>query len=336
MSRSLKIIVTGDSGFIGSYLTPALAEHGHTLYGLDLDPVKKVKIGYQAYTGDIRDPKAWEQLPRDADAIIHLAAAHKDFGITQEEYYAVNEEGMRRLTEFAASRGIRSILFYSSVAVYGENQPSTEETEPAPVNHYGGSKLAGEKVLTAWAKGSNDRSAVIVRPAVVFGPRNVANIFKLIRQVCDGKFLWVGDGSNVKSVAYVENLVAATLFLLERMKPGAVIYNYSDDPQMTTRGLVGIISAVSGQRVSSFGIPLFAAMAVASLFDLAGALTGRDFPITAARLKKFNTSTEHRAVRIRQEGFVPAISIEEGIRRNVEWYRHHKASGIVITEHAGE
>lgn len=327
----MKIAVTGDSGFIGSYLTRALMEQGHSVCGIDLNPQKKYEIHYPAVTGDILDGAALDQLPQDIDCIIHLAAAHKDFGVTQEEYYRVNVDGMRSLLKFASKRGIDRFIFYSTVAVYGDNQPSDESTAPAPINHYGGSKLEAEGVLKEWTAGNSARASVIIRPSVVFGPLNVANIFKLIKQVCDGKFFWVGDGKNVKSIAYVENIVEATLFLLNRLSPGIQLYNYSDEPHMQTRDLVAMISRLSKKPVSSFHIPLSAALVAAGIFDVLGRISGYDFPITSARIKKFNTSTEHRSGKIRSEGFRPSHTLEEGIEKNIHWYfsnRHHSSVSV--------
>ncbi len=332
----MNIAVTGDSGFIGSYLTKMLQQHGHRLTGVDLNPQKKYEVKYQCITGDILQRSVLQQLPEDIDCIIHLAAAHKDFGISKEGYYSVNVDGMRTLCQFAAERKIKKFIFYSSVAVYGNNQPSTEITAPAPVNHYGGSKLEAENVLQQWAAEDGTRETVIIRPSVVFGPLNVANIFKLIKQVCDGKFLWVGSGKCVKSIAYVENVVDATTYLLGTLQPGCAVFNYSDEPHLETRELVAIISAVSGRKVSSFHIPLSLAIFGARIFDLLGMITKYDFPITAARIQKFNTPTEHRSEKIRAIGFRPVHTIEEGIRKNVEWYFANRNHPSMTIESGGE
>lgn len=332
----MNILVTGDSGFIGSYLTDDLVRSGHRVAGLDIEPAKKHPVRYPYVTGDIRDAAALASVEGPLDCIIHLAAAHRDFGVTREEYYSVNVEGMRSLLRFADERGIRRFFFYSTVAVYGDNQPSTEETAPAPVNHYGDSKLEAEAVLREWQSHDPERQVIILRPAVVFGPLNTANIFKLVRQVCDRRFIWVGDGNNVKSIAYVGNITAVTLFLLERMAPGTAVYNYSDEPNMTTRELVGLISRLSGAPVSRVHIPLSAAVAAANVFDLLGRVTGIDFPVTGARLRKFNTPTEHRSGKVRSLGFVPPFSLEEGLRRNIEWYRTEYRPAAATVQHSDE
>ncbi|MFA6540357.1 MAG: NAD(P)-dependent oxidoreductase [Bacteroidota bacterium] len=330
------ILITGDSGFIGSYLTKALMRSGLEVYGIDINSKKKYEINYQYIVGDILDDSSLSKLPADIDCIVHLAAAHKDFGISKEGYYRVNVDGMRSLLRFANERQIKKFLFYSTVAVYGENQPSTEATPPNPVNHYGESKLEAEKILALWGKENPEREIIIIRPAVVFGPLNVANIFKLIKQVCDGNFLWVGDGKNVKSIAYVENLVEATIFLLNRMEPGITIFNYSDEPHLQTRELVAIVAKLSSRKVSNFHIPLSVAVMSAKIIDFIGKIMQYDFPITSARIVKFNTSTEHRSEKIRKIGFHPPCTIEEGLQKNIQWYMNNGKTASIDIESSSE
>src|SRR5690606_532589 len=121
----------------------------------------------------------------------------------------------------------------SSVAVYGENKvPSHEEMSPIPSNDYGASKLAAENVLKEWQSEKQDRQVVVIRPCLVYGPRNVANMYNLIKQIDSNKFFNVGKGNNIKSVCYVENIVEATLYCISHISdPGFHLFNYVDDPQ---------------------------------------------------------------------------------------------------------
>jgi nucleoside-diphosphate-sugar epimerase len=326
------ILITGNAGFIGTYLTSALLIKGNEIRGLDIRPRNDTMKGFVQVNGNILDRESVLSSLEGVDVIIHLAAEHKDFGITKEKYFEVNEQGTKNLLRCASEKGIKRFIFYSSVAVYGAVQPSTEETVPSPNNYYGSSKLAGEAVVRKWAEEDPTRSAIIIRPTVVFGARNRANIFKLVRQVVEGRFVWVGDGGNIKSVAFVENLVDATLFLLHRMSPGLEIFNYSDEPQLTTRKIVEIIAKESGARVPRIKIPLGFALSVGKLFDVAGKLTRYDFPITAARMKKFNTATCHYSNKIRSLGFTAKYTIEEGFAQQIRWYREHFRSETMFHE----
>ena len=145
---------------------------------------------------------------------------------------------------------LKEIIFYSSVAVYGiREEVTTELTTPQPDSPYGASKLAGEKVLEKWAHEAPDRKVLIIRPTLVFGPNNMANMRNLIRQIDSGLYFHLGKASNIKSIAYVENLVRATLYLKDAMKPGFAIYNYADEPQLTTREISNTIAQALNKKI---------------------------------------------------------------------------------------
>ncbi|HEX6316091.1 MAG TPA: NAD-dependent epimerase/dehydratase family protein, partial [Gemmatimonadaceae bacterium] len=223
-----RVLVTGGSGFIGRYVCERLLEAGREATILDLVKPSWNAKGIAVVQGDIRNRSAVEQAMHGCSEVIHLAAAHHDFGITEATYFDVNEGGARVLCEGMDRAGIRDACFFSSVAVYGNApEPRTESAVPAPVFPYGASKLAGERVFQRWTEQGDGRRALVISPAVVFGPRNFANMFSLIRQIHSRVFLPIGRGMNVKSTAYVENLVEAMFFLLARAdRPPFDVYNY--------------------------------------------------------------------------------------------------------------
>ena len=318
------ILVTGNVGFIGRYLTKALAEKGFKVRGIDLRPLRESHDVVSHVQGNILDQVSVRKAMEGADSIIHLAAAHRDFGIDRDEYYRVNVDGTKMLLQTATEMKIKRFVFYSSVSVYGASQPSSDDTAPNPNNDYGASKLKAEEAIRAWAQEGPAREVIILRPTVVFGPRNRANIFKLVRQVCDRRFIWVGNGENIKSVAYVENVVDATIMLLNTMAPGVLTLNYSDRPQRTTKEIVAIIAQKAGISVPRRRIPISVALQALRILDLIGNITRRDLPITSARILKFNTPTCHNAEKIFALGFQPRFSIEEGFEKNVGWYLANK------------
>jgi nucleoside-diphosphate-sugar epimerase len=320
------VLVTGNAGFIGRYLTDALREEGHEIRGIDIRPRKDAEEKLSQIDGNILDDKAVRKAMDGADCIIHLAAEHKDFGIAKDQYHKVNVEGTKVILEAASEFQIKKFIFYSSVSVYGAHQPSCDDTLPEPNNDYGISKYQAEAAIIDWAQKDNDRKVVIIRPTVVFGPRNQANIFRLVRQVSDGNFIWVGNGENVKSIAYVENLVDATVFLLLRMQNGVSVMNYADKPHLTTREIVNLIAQKAGVPTPNRIVPKALAIGASSVFDVIGNLLNRDFPITSKRIRKFNTPTHHEAEKIFSMGFHPRFTVAEGIERMVRWYLEQRDS----------
>jgi nucleoside-diphosphate-sugar epimerase len=274
--------------------------------------------------------------------VVHLAAAHHDFGISTPTYFDVNEGGARVLTGEMDRAGVRRACFFSSVAVYGDvPEPKTEETVPAPANPYGASKLAGEEVFRRWVEQGGGRRALVIRPAVVFGPRNFANVYALMRQIHSGLYLPVGPGANVKSMAYVENVVDAALHLLARSDlPPFDAYNYVDVPDLTSRGIGDAIAEALGRRPPSVTVPLPVALALAAPFDALIRVTGRNLPISSARVRKLATAqTKFDAAKVRSAGFQPAHTVRDGIRRMAEWFlaegRHQPVVSHLPPERVG-
>ena len=319
-----RVLVLGSSGFVGSHLAPVFEALGVELAGFDLHP--DPHHGRPTTIGDVRDVDALIEAMTGCTAVLNLAAAHHDFGIGTATFESVNVGGARAICAAMEHHGITNLCFYSSVAVYGEHStPPDEHTRPEPVNDYGRSKLAAEAVYRDW-EAAGDRRALIVRPAVVFGPRNFANLYKLIRQIDTRRFLPVGPGTNRKSMCYVENVVAAIGYLwsapsrLPADEPE--VYNYVDKPDLTSRETVSLVYRALGRREPRARLPLAPVMLAAKPFDLVGSITGKDLPITTARVQKLSEAeTAFAADRIRTVGFTPSVSLPEGIEAMVDWYR---------------
>ncbi|HEY5916946.1 MAG TPA: NAD-dependent epimerase/dehydratase family protein [Chryseolinea sp.] len=319
----MAILLTGASGFIGSHFHNVLPQKDF----INLDLVEPT-FNYQStfIKGDIRNESDIVSAVsgKDIKSIISLAAKHHDFGVGHDEYFDTNEDGTRLICKVATEFNINEIIFYSSVAVYGiREEISTEALEPKPDSPYGESKLAGEKVLIKWAAEKPERKVLIIRPTLVFGKNNMANMRNLIKQIDSGLYFHLGKADNVKSIAYVENLVQATLFLKERMKPGVAIYNYADEPQLTTRQISTVIAESLNKKIR-LSVPKTLGVMMGLPFDIIIKLTGKNLPISTARIKKLGTATHHSATKVFSEGFQPRYSTTEGLKKMVDWYKGEK------------
>ncbi|MCK4518942.1 MAG: NAD(P)-dependent oxidoreductase [Candidatus Omnitrophica bacterium] len=319
----MNIFITGSSGFIGKHLIEKLTNRKNMVTGYDVAEPAISNESFEHISGDICDKdnliNALNQ--KKHDVIIHLAAKHHDFGVSEEEFFEVNERGTKNLIEAADVCGVKNFLFFSSVAVYGDrSKPVMDDAVCEPTSFYGKSKLAAEKVLEEWTDADNERAVNVIRPVVVFGPENYANMYHLISKIANKKFIFIGKGSNVKSIAYVENVVNAALFLLDNMAPGISYYNYSDEPQMPIKEIVKKIAKYAGVKIPGFQIPLFPALVLTYPFDLLEKTTGRIFPITAKRIRKFNTPTHYESKKIRTKGFRQTVSADEAFEKTLKWF----------------
>lgn len=316
------ILVTGCSGYIGRSLVPHLKLQGASIIGVDRRPYAGPAID-RFIEGDLRDEGLLAGLPNEIDMICHLAAAKDDWGQSDQEYFDDNLEATRELLEAGTRRGVRDWLFYSSVAVLGPSGDALDElSPPAPRDAYGRSKAEAEALLSRWAAQDPAARLMVIRPSVVFGPGHPANtnIHRLIDALRHNRFCMVGKGDAIKTTSYLDNLLAVTLFLLPRMRPGVQTFIYVDEPKLTTQQMVETICRELGKPPPAWSIPLAIASPIARLADLAAAVTRVDLPITAARIEKFCRPTNFSSTAVRTLGFVQPVSMDEAVRHTVRWH----------------
>jgi nucleoside-diphosphate-sugar epimerase len=310
-------LILGGSGFIGTQLTTLLTARQVSVRIGDLKPSEAFPALWTRC--NVRQRESLAALARGASAIVNLVAEHRDDVRPLCRYHEANVEGAAQVCLAARNAGIRTIVFTSSVAVYGFHPGPVDENGPfAPSNAYGKSKVEAEGVYRAWAAEDPSRTLVIVRPAVVFGEGNRGNVYTLMRQIAAGRFLMVGSGNNVKSMAYVGN-VAAFLAHTLSLGPGTHVFNYVDGPDMSTGELVEHIRLCLGRTGKTASIPRPLALAGGHLMDLLARLSGRTFPLSAVRVHKFCASTQFRAELAVQSGFIPPYSLREALARTVQF-----------------
>ena len=332
----MRLCITGGAGFIGRRMRQVLADLGHDVVVLDrvADP-----SGFRATErfvhGDVRDEAICREAVAGCDRVLHLAANHSDFGISRRDYFDVNVNGTQALCRALADVGITQLCFFSSVAVYGSDTRVRDETDmPRPEHAYGESKLAAEEVVDQWAAAAEDRAALIIRPTVVFGPESRANVYKLIRHIARRRYFPVGSGVNHKSLAYVDNVVDATLHLwgVPRSDGAAGkshrgVFNYVDMPDMTVAELDRFIYRALGRIPPSLRLPLGFGMAAAWPFDMVARATGWNLPVTRARVAKLNTPTRFAAAKVLATGFQPRVTLAEGLSRTIQAVAETQQSG---------
>lgn len=272
--------------------------------------------------GDLMQREVLNEGLRNVDRVFHLAAAKDDWGISREEYFRENAGVTEALLEAAHDHEVFDHVFYSTVAVHGTGpEPKVEDAPFAPEIPYGESKVESEKFYREFAEEHDDSRVLVLRPSAIFGEGQPwrTNVHRLIEAIYHRRFLMIGEGTARKTTSYIENLLAANFFLLERLESGLKTYIYVDEPIMSTRELVDIIYDALGRDPLRWSLPLSIAKPVATVADVAASVTGIDFPITAARIEKFCTSTRFDASAIRELGFTQPVDNEEAVRRTVQW-----------------
>lgn len=312
----MNVLVTGGSGFIGTRLVDNLLKGGHKVK--IYDKANSKKYNELVTIGDVRDEDALITACKDIDIIYNLAAEHADDVSPLSLYSDVNIRGAENVVKAAKINNVKSIVFTSSVAIYGLNRGTPDENmEAQPFNEYGRTKYEAEKIFLEWANETDLNSLTILRPAVVFGENNRGNVFNLMNQIANGKFLMVGDGKNYKSMGYVGN-ISAFLASLSDFTPGIRIYNFADKPDLSSNEIVSII--MDELKISSNipAIPYGIGLLAGYFFDIVAKLTGKKLPVSSIRIKKFCAETTVNTDRLMSSGFKPPYSLEDGLRNMIK------------------
>lgn len=334
MKKPISICLIGGSGFIGTRLISRLIKNKFYVIKI-FDKLPSFSFGDKYTYGDIRSINQLNDAILKSQIIINLAAEHRDNVFPLSLYHEVNVVGASNVCHVARKKNINTIIFTSSVAIYGFAPIGTNESgKIAPFNDYGRTKWEAEQIYKAWqAEDPKSRTLVIVRPTVVFGEHNRGNIFNLLKQIASGKFVMVGNGQNRKSMAYVENVAAFIEYSLN-FKPGVHIFNYIDKPDFTMNSLVGLVSRLLGRSEKiTLRLPYIVGLAIGKFFDLFAFVTRKKLAISSVRVKKFCANSVYESA-IVETGFVPPINLIDAIERTVkyEFLEDHKKEPVFYSE----
>ncbi len=309
------ITIIGGSGFVGSHLVQQVGEEKCLIYDKKESPFYK-KIHHYC---DIRRVETIE-INKSTKVLVLLAAEHKDNVSPSSLYYDVNVQGTKNVLDRMDDLGIKNLIFTSSVAVYGLNKSNPDENYPVdPFNHYGKSKWEAEKIIKDWyEQDSIGKSVTIIRPTVIFGERNRGNVFNLLKQISSGKFLMIGKGQNMKSMAYVGNVVAFIKDRIEKKEPGYNVFNYADKPDFNMIELSSVIEKKMKLSIPKIKIPYWLGMLVGYGFDLLAFLTRKKLSISSVRVKKFCATTQFDATKAHST-FKAPYTLEEGLSNTLEF-----------------
>ncbi len=254
--------------------------------------------------GDVRDQEQMDRELAGADLVVLLAAQHRDDISPVSLYYDTNVGGMEVTLKAMEKNGVKRLIFFSSVAIYGLNKSVlTSPIRPILSITMASRNGRQNRWPEKWYESHPDWNINIVRPTVIFGERNRGNVYNLLNQISGGKFLMVGNGRNRKSMAYVGNIVSFSKYLIDSVKDGYNVFNYIDKPDMDMNALVGHVSKVlkniSRQPTSRIG----SAWPGGYCFDLPCQSLRQEAADLFGTCEKFCSTTEFDARKAHSCGF---------------------------------
>ena len=306
----MKILVTGGAGFIGRWIVKRLLDDGHEVCVLDdLSNGRKENIEefrdnpkFEFVLGDIRDKNLLGAVFKDIEVCIHAAAAInvQESIENPQRYYDVNVNGTLNILEMARKRDVKVILIGTCMVYDLSSSEAINEEHPLnPKSPYAGSKLAAENLALSYFH-AYGLPVVITRPFNTYGPYQKSNmeggvVSIFIRSLLEGKTLDVfGDGTQTRDLLYVEDCAE-------------FIVNAS----VNKKAIGETINAGYGQDIAIKDLALL-------ICKDAERIRYVKHHHPQSEIQKL--LCDHTKAR-KLLGWVPKISLEEGIKKTKEWIR---------------
>ena len=316
------VLITGANGFLGSELVRQAVHNDMRVRASGRGEAPRIS-GIDYYRVDVLDPESLRPAIDGVETVIHAAGLAHVFDSSQAQeapFKAVNATGTANVARTAAQAGVKHFVLISSVAVYGDGVSERDENSVChPEGPYARSKWEAEQRGIEIAK-ANGMSLTILRLATVYGEGDPGNVARLMRAIDRGRFIWVGDGSNRKSLIYREDAARACITTLRSSCAGINIYNISAPP-CTVRNIVEGLASALGRRFVRWHVP---SSFVLSLTRMIAALAQRRGRLSNLypTLKKWLADDVYVASKFRQRfDFQTHVALAEGLRREVAWYR---------------
>jgi len=323
----VKALVTGASGFTGSYLVRNLLEHGYQVRAF-VRPTSNLAalegLDVELARGVLENGEDVFRATRGVDVVFHIAALYREAGVPDRRYWEVNVEGTRNVLEAAVRGDVARVVHCSTVGVHGhiEKPPANEFAPFSPGDVYQVTKLEGEKL--AWKFWQEQQLPItVVRPTGIYGPGDM-RFAKLYRMVQKGTFVMLGKGKTLYHLTYVEDLVDGIRLAGEVDAAVGQPYILGGEGWTTLGEFVALIARTLGVKPPRWKLPVWPVYTAGYLCEKICIPLGIEPPIYRRRVEFFTKDRAFDISKAKKElGYRPRVSLEEGVRRTAEWYRKH-------------
>lgn len=317
----MNILVTGATGFIGRHLTAALSK----IYPVrclvrktsDISGLRKFEV--EITYGDLLAKGSLLPALDGIDIVYHLAG--EVYSRHRDDYYKGNVLCTQNLLEACKEKGTKRIIYLSSIAVYkpaSKQTLLTEESECGPITFYGKTKLGAEDLIK-----KHKIPWVIVRAPVIYGPGQPAVVNRFfVNALIKKKLYMIGDGDNLRSLCFIQNIIEGLLILAERQNISHKIYILSDSSPYTFNEIVATGSSVIEQKIKIIRLPDILGEISWKIYNIMVRLFKLYFvELYSIKTMQINLGCDITKAKT-EMGYNPKVALASGIQRTAEWIKN--------------
>jgi UDP-glucose 4-epimerase len=325
-TQSQWALVTGATGSIGPKLVKRLCDEGYKVRTLSIDEPETDLFSdhVEVQIGDITDAATVKTATEGISVVFHLAALLHITNPSQfqeREYTRINVIGTKTLVEAAIQAGVKRLVYFSTVSVYGHSNGRiiTESTPPRPDTIYSKTKLSAERLILIAINKEGQPLGVVLRLGAVYGARVKGNYKRLVHSLASNRFVPIGKGDNRRTLIYDKDVALAAI--LSAQHPGAAgkIYNVTDGQFHSVNEIIKAICRALGRKLPKFYLPLRPVKMAANLADGIAGLVGFSSPGLKDAISKYCEDIAVDGSRITRElGFRSEYDLWEGWKETIQ------------------
>jgi nucleoside-diphosphate-sugar epimerase len=324
----MKFFVTGTTGFIGSWVAKQLTERGDRVTCLvrktsNLKWLKDLPAEY--HYGSLLEPETLKDGVQNADYVLHIAGVTK--ALSLEEFYKGNVEATRNLLDVVreVNPGVKKFVHVSSQAAVGPSSstaPMDEESPMRPLTDYGRSKMQSEQTVREYM---DALPITVLRPPTVYGPRDT-DVFEVFKNVHHRVNLKVGSVEPVVSIIHAFDLSRGIILAAEHPKSAGETYFICNEDPCAWPEVIDTLQKLMNKKVLNIPIPYPVAYSFGAVMEAVAHISGKPTILNRQKMREVNAKYWIASARkIREQlGYTTQLSLEEGLKNTLEWYRKNK------------
>lgn len=324
-----RILITGATGAVGPRVVRSFLDAGYRVRTLSLDAPQPGIIAdeVEVRIGDITDQQAVRAAMSEVEGVVHLAALLHIVNPPpelQKEYERINIGGTRAVVDTAMELGLKRVVLFSTIAVYGhsDGRVIAEGTPPHPDTFYARTKLAAEGIVLDAKHADDEPRGVVLRLAAVYGARIKGNYQRLLQALARYRFIPLGIGGNRRTLVHDRDVADAAVLALSHPSAAGRVYNVTDGCCHTVAEIIGAMCHALGRRPPRFSLPPPAARFTAGMIEDAAKLIGLRSPVVRSTVDKYLEDITVDGSLIQKElGFRPRFDLTAGWHDTVQEMR---------------